>query len=267
MNHKLDSQVQDALQNATLSGDGMQLTLPPLHPTLYARVDKYLKSIGGKWNRHKRVHLFERDANANLERFTSSEELPKLNALDYFPTPPMLAARIAEQLADHALLFPHLRRCVLEPSAGEGALALALRERGFQVTCIELDPIRAGKLHDLGFEVQQGDFLEFPPIRFPFVAMNPPFSAPGVRYAYPGHIRKAHGQLKPGGLLVSVVPADAIQSGSTLKDLIEAQGWGQMLPSGSFRASGTAIETALLSLRGPAPEVPALSNPRPMGVA
>lgn len=64
---------------------------------------------------------------------------------------------------------------VLEPSAGGGALAKALRTRGAHVACIERDPGLAASLRADGFPTACGDFLSVEPKPFDLVVINPPY--------------------------------------------------------------------------------------------
>jgi len=136
----------------------------------------------------------------------------------------------------------------LEPSAGEGHLARALRECGFEVTCVEQHPGRASTLRSQGFTTLQADFLTLDLPRYDAVGMNPPFSAPRVRYAYAQHVEKAYTLLEPGGVLMAIVPAAALEPSARASRFIWAHGSGEKLPSQSFRTSGTAVETALVTL-------------------
>ena len=91
-------------------------------------------------------------------------------------TPAQLARRIAEwALAGLAPVPPSMLR-VLEPSAGQGALARPLRELGAHVLCVEIDASNAALLMAAGFSVSHRDFLQ--PLTVPPVdlaVMNPPF--------------------------------------------------------------------------------------------
>lgn len=99
--------------------------------------------------------------------------------MDQYFTPPRLARKIAAW--SHTR---HLR--VLEPSAGGGALAIALRDNGSRVVCVELDPRFTHLLCAAGFTVAEGSFLEMRPNAPPFgpqllggvdaVVMNSPYA-------------------------------------------------------------------------------------------
>jgi predicted RNA methylase len=94
-------------------------------------------------------------------------------------TPPELARRIV----DWALAPLAVYQTVLEPSAGIGALALAIRasERRVAIgspTCFEIDPENCVRLRAHGFETTCGDFLAmepYPDEPYDIAIMNPPF--------------------------------------------------------------------------------------------
>lgn len=89
-----------------------------------------------------------------------------------------LDPNLAERIVEWALRdYPNPRRLrVLEPSAGRGALAMALRAYVGEVVCCELDPQNAEYLTRCGFEVHEGDFLKWwPDQRFDLTVMNSPF--------------------------------------------------------------------------------------------
>ena len=75
---------------------------------------------------------------------------------DFFPTPPELCDHLVE-LAD---IPPRSR--VLEPSAGRGDLALALRRARVEPHCLEIQPRLVALLQRQGFAVRRGDFLRLP---------------------------------------------------------------------------------------------------------
>lgn len=101
-------------------------------------------------------------------------------ALSQWYLDPALATRIA----DWALEPLATRACVLEPSAGRGALAYAIRAASRTVAigspvCVEMDPVNAMHLLTVGgFDTWTGDFLAYDGEgcgRFDMAIMNPPF--------------------------------------------------------------------------------------------
>lgn len=156
--------------------------------------------------------------------------------LQFYPTPPEVADRVLADvyIADGAK--------VLEPSCGDGRLLEALRRKGrFDLFGIEVDPRRAAEARAKGFPVLCANFLETAPVAdYDHVVMNPPFY--GRHYAQ--HVEHALKYLRPGGILTAILPATARYDHGLLEG-----SWSD-LPVGSFSASGTNINTTVLTVRG-----------------
>lgn len=129
---------------------------------------------------------------------------------------------------------------ILEPSCGDGRIMDAIRARGHRVFGIEYHAGRAAEARARGHNVLTANFLECPAKpEFDIVVMNPPFY--GRHYVK--HVRHALKFLKPGGTLVSILPATAHY------DHKELQGEWRDLPVGSFAEAGTNVPTGLLKIR------------------
>lgn len=129
---------------------------------------------------------------------------------------------------------------VLEPSCGDGRIMDVLRERGQDCFGIEYHPARASVARSKGHPVLTANFLEHPATpQFDVVVMNPPFY--GRHYVK--HVQHALKFLKPGGTLVSILPATAHYDHGELK------GEWRDLPVGSFSESGTNVPTGMLRMR------------------
>jgi phospholipid N-methyltransferase len=161
-----------------------------------------------------------------------------------FPTPPELAARMVEMAGIEA------GDRVLEPSAGTGNLAKAIRSAvpDAHLDLIEIDPRLCSILKTSGFEVSCCDFLAASMPVCPdsedghdCVLMNPPFSK-GQDVA---HILHALKFLKPGGRLVALCAAGPRQQ-AELRPL--ATTWEE-LPEGTFADQGTNVRAALMTVR------------------
>lgn len=114
----------------------------------------------------------------------------------YYPTPPDIIARMLELVGDE----PGLQ--ILEPSAGRGDIAQALRQKfpGALLDVIEWNATLQEILKLKGFSVVGHDFLQHSqPVNC--IVMNPPFE----NNQDMEHIRHAYKLLKPGGVLVSVI--------------------------------------------------------------
>lgn len=129
---------------------------------------------------------------------------------------------------------------VLEPSCGDGRIMDVVRDRGHSVFGIEYHAGRAAEAKAKGHSVLAANFLEQPPTpEYDVVLMNPPFY--GRHYLK--HVRHALRFLKPGGVLVSILPATAWYDHGELKG-----DWTD-LPVGSFSESGTNVPTGILKIR------------------
>src|SRR5690606_35169574 len=109
--------VLDVLASAEVADNAVRLTCGQLDRKTYLAVNEALESIGGKWNRKAKAHLFNIDPSEQLETIILTGTIQPPQSFDFFPTPPELAARVV----DLAQLRGGLT--VLEPSAGDGALA------------------------------------------------------------------------------------------------------------------------------------------------
>jgi methylase of polypeptide subunit release factors len=161
---------------------------------------------------------------------------------------------VAEQLADHGDVEDGMY--CLEPSAGGGAIANVLRNRGGRVTCVEINPEAAGSLRQQGFNTVEGDFLKCEPakwLQYDRVVMNPPFA----NHQDIAHVTHALGFLKPGGRLVSIMSKGftfgEAKPRKAFRTLMEDMG-GEILcelPSGTFKEAGTNIATVVVGLTKP----------------
>lgn len=137
---------------------------------------------------------------------------------------------------------------ILEPSCGEGHLMAVIAALGWRALGIEVHPGRAARAKLAGHNVLMGNFLEQPPTAdFNRIVMNPPFY--GKHYAK--HVRHAVRFLKPGGILVAILPATARYDHSELDDLIQDKAYMSQwrdLPVGSFSAAGTNVPTTMLRI-------------------
>ncbi len=177
------------------------------------------------------------------EKRSESTEVSK--DLQYYPTPKETVQRV---LGD---VYIEEGDAILEPSCGCGKLmdgvykeVVKRRLKNVRMLGIEVDAARAEEAKGKGHSVLISNFLEAEPeARFSKVIMNPPFY--GKHYAK--HIKHAMKFLKEGGVLYSILPITA----QTDHGLIEGMGFKHQwreLPVGSFRESGTNINTTVLTM-------------------
>lgn len=163
--------------------------------------------------------------------------------LQFYWSPPAVVAAALDcadvwERTQYSGQRPALR--VLEPSCGDGRILDAIRDRGYSALGFEYHAPRAAEARAKGHSVVTGNFLEQVPVpEFDRVVMNPPFY--GRHYVQ--HVRHAYKFLKPGGVLVSILPATAHYDHGELK------GEWRDLPVGSFADAGTNVPTGLLRMR------------------
>lgn len=224
-----------------------------LDRAMYAKVNKVLESIGGKWNRSKKVHLFGSDARVRVDHVIDTGEVTTAGDVGFFPTPVPLARKLVE-LAD---IRPGMT--VLEPSAGTGRIVDALLAvDDVLVTCVERDAAMRKRLSQYNARVQCADvddFMRFDIGRlddgemfgFERTVMNPPFGKVGEG-DHLDHVRHAFDLMSADGILVAVLPSSIkfrrdrryTAFRTWLTDL-EAD--IEDLPPGTFKESGTGVNT------------------------
>lgn len=218
-----------------------------LDRALYTRVNKVLEAAGGKWDRKARAHVFGIPAADRIDEIilSGSVVVPK-DEFNFFPSPPAVVVRLLE------LAGVERGMRVLEPSAGQGAIAYACAAEGAIVDCYEVQQSNAFLLamnapHDLG-ETKTADFLAVDPVAtYDRVVMNPPF----LKQADIKHVTHALKFLRPGGLLVAVMSAGVTFRSdartSDFRELVEHRGGRiEPLPENSFKASGTGVNTVIV---------------------
>jgi predicted RNA methylase len=250
--------VKDEILNILADSDirDSVLYLPPnqLDRKTYEAVNKCLTSIGGKWDRWKKGHVFDHDPTEefeNLLRTGETEDMKKV--FQFFPTPP----EVARLVCDLAELTP--KSVLLEPSCGNGALMDEAAARGVKnITGIEINPDMARYLDEKPYDVFYGDFMALfdPPGTWGAeegidrVIMNPPFT----KQQDIAHIRRAFEFLVPGGVLVAVCSPSPFfwkdKKAVSFREWLDELGAEIIdVPEGAFKASGTSIRTKILKIR------------------
>lgn len=188
------------------------------------------------------------------EQLRTGQAVKVVTAPQLFPTPNDLAQRMA------VLAGCMAGQRILEPSAGTGSLIKAIHDSAgvdnVQVVAIEFNQslaacLEAQKINTLGandatYDIRCNDFLECGSELglFDRILMNPPFeNASDIK-----HIKHALEFLKPGGVLVAIC-ANGPRQQEQLKPLADL--W-EALPEGSFKTSGTNVNTAMMIIKKPA---------------
>jgi predicted RNA methylase len=150
----------------------------------------------------KEYRQYKKDAPTMSKVESMERELigNKNAGIDYFPTPPKVANRVVEK----ADIKPGMT--VLEPSAGNGAIADAVRQStpSARIATNEISGQLVDILEAKGYSNTQKDFLSMPTgQKYDRIVMNPPFGK-GTAGTDQAHIRHAYEMLSPNGRLVAV---------------------------------------------------------------
>lgn len=262
---RLSNEVISVLDDAKCDGNKLFLAGSPVHKpetpllerSLYTAVNKALMALGGKWDRAAQAHLFEENIeDAIADAVAAGEVEDRKKVLQFFETP----RDVVYQMMELARLDVY--QSILEPSAGRGAIAAPILNEysGVTLTCIEIDKANAdtmqgneikGKRFKKGsFRVINRDFLKCTPaLMRDRVVMNPPFSG-GRDQSHFFHALKF---LHTGARIVSVMSAGLTfrqdKRSVAFRQFIDEQD-GQIipLPEGSFRESGTNVNTCLVTM-------------------
>lgn len=251
--HRVPDRVLGYLSDVLVEGDLVHRYGVQLDRKDYDALNKVLEALGGKWTRGRNGHVFPADVDVadRIDAAILTGEVVDPRGNDCFFTP----LALAYDLVDRAEIKPGVR--VLEPNAGQGAIALALVERGevppSRLFLVELLEANRLVLARMGFHVSiYGDFLQVPVIEANMVdrvVMNPPFS----KRQEIAHVRHAFELLRPGGVLVSVMSAGIAFRQDKLttdfREWVEAHGSFEELPDNSFRAAGTSVRTIVATVR------------------
>ncbi|HUH57803.1 MAG TPA: DUF4942 domain-containing protein [Pseudomonadales bacterium] len=156
--------------------------------------------------------------------------------LAFYPTP----TKVTDIIIKSCIPLHNKDIKVLEPSCGDGAILDRLKANGLHGHGIEVHAGRANQARAKGHSVLTANFLDTEPSpTYDYVLMNPPFS--GRHYVK--HVEHAMKFLKDGGTLITILPANAWYEHKLLK------GRWTDLPIGSFKASGTNVNTGYLVVR------------------
>ncbi len=240
---KIPQEVLNVISTGEVEGNLFKITGGQLDRKLYVAVNEVLANIGGKWNKKFKGHLFDEDPSDKIDQvLLTGESVNEKKLYQFYETPKELVQRMIEV----ANIEPHM--AVLEPSAGHGVIADAIKETGASVRCCELDPKKVEVLLSKGHIVLAGDFLEQDLQPFDRVVMNPPFT----KQQDIDHVMKAFELLKPQGILVAIMsPGFTFRQNNKsieFKKLVEYCGYWEELPENTFKDSGTGVNTVLVLL-------------------
>lgn len=247
---KVPTDVLVVLEGAEIEGNILRIT-EKLERNLYQDVNKVLECLGGKWDRKVKGHVFSSDPTALIDdAMITGEVTDEKKEFQFFRTPPEIASRLVEM----AEITPV--SCVLEPSAGDGAIVKEIIKLGYHPPhCVELNPKNEKTLLELGAaSAHIMDFLDFPAgsQEYDRIVANPPFT----RQQDVDHVLHMYRLLRKGGILVSVMSPswtfrDNKKSVEFRKFIEEREAEVVDLEAGAFKSSGTMIRTCIVKVRKP----------------
>ncbi|MBT2759876.1 methyltransferase [Paenibacillus sp. ISL-20] len=194
------------------------------------------------------VKAIETPTNPIQQQIKKLENEVKLSKISgFFPTPKNIVQRMIE-LADIKD-----GETILEPSAGNGnildGVSQHTMEQGLNVNIEALEwNYKLSEILELKqYKIVGNDFTEFNPNSlYDKVIMNPPFE----KNQDIDHVLKAYDCLKDGGKLVAIMsPHWTFASDSKsiqFREWLSDKGTFEKLPEGSFKESGTGVNTVLV---------------------
>lgn len=232
---KLSQEVINVLSDCTITENKLFLPNTQLDRKLYLLVDKALKSLGGKWNRKEKAHLFDNDINESIEQLIQTGEYVDVKKeFQFFKTPEELAKKLVDisNISDG--------ETVLEPSAGTGNIASLIPN----CDVIELNETNRQFLKDNGFNLIHDDFLSFDK-PYDVIVGNPPFS----KQQDIEHVTRMIKLAKK--TVVSIMSASVLFRNNKktveFRELVEKyNGTFEELPAGSFKESGTMVNACIV---------------------
>jgi len=247
---RIDDEVLNALASIEWNGNAAVLTCGQLDRKVYEKTSKVLESLGGKWNRKAKAHLFDAAAQDELEAVIENRGyVDRKQDLGFFETP--------DDLADEVVRLAEIENGMLclEPSAGTGQLIRAARRAAPQSSfmAIEIDERHREALGDMAVVIIR-DFISMNVIRefecgVCRILMNPPH---GGNQRDIDHVLHAWQFLKPGGRLVAITSLGwtfrTNRKSVEFREFVEANGWWQPAPEGAFKESGTMARTCIVLL-------------------
>jgi hypothetical protein len=251
---KFDSDVLDVFRTMEWRNDGLLgiITGGQLERDLYVRCNKAYDALGGKWDRKAGGIVFKIDPRPQIEGLITDGQL-QVERDGFFETPRAVVERMLELMP-----FDYINSTdILEPSAGLGAIARILIEKGVpenNLILVEKNENRVCELNKQfgSCKVLWDDFLTLNNLqvsmwKISHIYMNPPFE----ELQDIDHVKHAYDLLAEGGRMVSVMAESAFfrsdAKSSAFRTWLEiVRAYNEKLPEGSFKESGTGVNTRLV---------------------
>lgn len=243
-------EIIEILKNCTIAnGNIIKLPDVQLERSDYLKVKKLFESNGGKWKGGKcQGFLFDTtDVSPILSRLQGGDLTDRKKKFQFFETPIEIARRLAVRLGD---VIPTDR--ILEPSAGRGALIKAVLEEWPNniVDCYELmEENRAELARISNARLLGNDFMEAEIGIYDKIIANPPFTNnQDIK-----HVMKMWDHLADGGQMAVIMSKHwqfaSDKASKDFRSFVESIDHDITdLPAGSFKDSGTNVESLMLVL-------------------
>jgi type I restriction-modification system DNA methylase subunit len=247
---KIAPEIVELLESCEIDINTVYLPQVQLDRKTYLTVNKCLESIGGKWNRKAKGHVFEDNPAKLLDNLiVTGETTDAKKEFQFFETPPGLAKELVE--------MTNIKKGdrVLEPSAGAGAILDCFVNRplsantDFILHVVELYDKNVNTLIKKSYRPIQMDFLELTDREYDKIIMNPPFT----RQQDIDHILHAFSLLANHGILVSIVSESPF-----FRTNKKSVGFREFLDNvnaeviknddGAFKKAGTMISTRTIKI-------------------
>ena len=243
-------EIIEILKNCTIAnGNIIKLPDVQLERSDYLKVKKLFESNGGKWKGGKcQGFLFDTtDVSPILSRLQGGDLTDRKKKFQFFETPMPIARRLAARLGD-----VESSDMILEPSAGRGALINAVLETwpDHVIDCYELmDDNRAELANIPNARLLGNDFMEAEVGIYDKIIANPPFTNnQDIK-----HVMKMWDHLAEGGQMAVIMSKHwqfaSDKASKDFRSFVESNDYDiTELPAGSFKESGTNIESLMLVL-------------------
>ena len=234
---KIDNDVANVLINSNVEENLLYLPQEQLERNLYLKVNKVLESLGGKWNRKAKAHIFEECPENKLENIIlTGEYTDAKQEYQFFETPQDVALQLIE--------MANIKEgeTVLEPSAGKGAIAKYIKG----CDCVELNKDNRKYLIENGFNFVWDDFLTFNQ-KYDVIIANPPFTKQ-QDIDHVNHMIKLANKRVISVMSFSVLFRTNKKT-TEFRNLVESyDGDFVELPEKSFARSGTNVNTCIVNI-------------------
>lgn len=236
---------------AQLQFDGNTATISrQLDRKEYKLVNDVLVACGGKWNRAKKTHVFDGDAEEAMDAAITTGQVVTKAEMNFFPTSPEVAEDLVKWIVQPRLQWTPK---ILEPSAGDGAIASVASHFGATLA-LEVDERHRKALEALKatrpgmLEVSIEDFFKSGICaEFDYVIGNPPFSKVLDHDAI-DHFRLGFECLVLGGSIGMIMPESITWREDKRHTFFRV--WlnhhnavVESLPDDAFKHAGTAVKT------------------------